>query len=618
MNLKRWSDRLRKVQSDELLYRLHEAGISLNDRILGPRISFPEKIQSVPLPKWPFPLRLEGSVSDLHATADAILNGEWRLLNQTWDGKTPWGWDAIHQWSWPMDGSPIGMVGRGPSGIDPKFAWEPLRLDGVLILALAGHTGHSKAYELGLLLWRNLYTRHQPFKGFLYTSGIECSFRLMKSLILNVVFESEYTSEDQFRIWRLLWGHQQWLRRYPSLFSSGNNHRIAELAGLAVIEALSPELPRAAPQKVAYELLQHIRTLMHEDGVYVEQSLYYQGTIMEWLLLVKKVVSSQNIYFPADSILEYLTVHMLSMLGPEGTAPMIGDVDDSYILPRTGQSTYLSSVAQSVAADLDVSVPFQPTRDLRSELLGLRLPEYQPTMPLQKSFPDGGISQLLHEDVRLIIDHGPLGYDRMAAHAHADTLSLWLYKSGRPIWVDFGSYAYSAAPKWREWSRSTAAHNTLEINGQSSSTTLGAFAWRDRAQGFLLERGHRVITVAHDGYEHRFGIRHTRKVSLEQDGILIVDTVDGSGEHHVRLSFLLGSGLRLNSSEDGVLCEETSLPIAFFEMSNVGLVFNGYHGDDLQEGWQATGYMRKRPATRLTWSGTVTLPTTIELFWRWA
>jgi hypothetical protein len=357
---------------------------------------------------------------------------------------------------------------------------------------------------------------------------------------------------------------------------------------------------------------------MHEDGVYAEQSLYYQATIMEWAILVKKVLSTTSIYFPIGSILEYLTTHMLSMLGTEGAAPMIGDVDDSYVLPRVAQSTYLSSVVQSVAAELNVSVPFPPNPDLRSELLGTGCPKHEPTMALKNNFPDGGLSLLIHEDVRLIIDHGPLGYDRMAAHAHADTLSLWLYKSGRPIWVDFGSYAYSAAPEWRAWSRSTAAHNTLELNGESSSTTLGAFAWRHRAHAFLMEKGARDITVAHDGYEQRFGIRHTRKVSLKEDGVFVQDTIDGSGEHHVRLSFLLGAGLRLNESENGVSCEETSSPIAFFEISNKRLAFNACHGDELKEGWQATGYMRKRPATRLIWSGTLQLPANVELFWRWA
>ena len=56
---------------------------------------------------------------------------------------------------------------------------------------------------------------------------------------------------------------------------------MSELAGLAIIEALAPHLTDAQPQKSAHEFVTHLQGLMHADGVYSEQSLYYQATVME-------------------------------------------------------------------------------------------------------------------------------------------------------------------------------------------------------------------------------------------------------------------------------------------------------------------------------------------------
>ena len=61
---------------------------------------------------------------------------------------------------------------------------------------------------------------------------------------------------------------------------------------------------------------------------------------------------------------------------------------------------------------------------------------------------DWWISQLKNTKCRVLIDHGALGYERLAAHGHADALSVWAFRGTQPIWVDFGSYSY-ADSDWR-------------------------------------------------------------------------------------------------------------------------------------------------------------------------
>ncbi len=66
-------------------------------------------------------------------------------------------------------------------------------------------------------------------------------------------------------------------------------------------------------------------------------------------------------------------------------------------------------------------------------------------------------------------DGGPHGFLSIAAHAHADALSVEVRHDGVDILADPGTYCYHGEPAWRDYFRSTAAHNTLEVAGVSQA-----------------------------------------------------------------------------------------------------------------------------------------------------
>ena len=57
---------------------------------------------------------------------------------------------------------------------------------------------------------------------------------------------------------------------------------------------------------------------------------------------------------------------------------------------------------------------------------------------------------------------------RIAAHAHADALSVEVRYGGVDVLADPGTYCYHGEPEWRSYFRSTIAHNTVEVAGRSS------------------------------------------------------------------------------------------------------------------------------------------------------
>lgn len=133
-----------------------------------------------------------------------------------------------------------------------------------------------------------------------------------------------------------------------------------------------------------------------------------------------------------------------------------------------------------------------------------------------------------------LLDVGKIGPDYLPGHAHADSLSFELSVFGRRVVVDSGTSSYEAdAERLRQ--RSTAAHNTVEIDGESSSEVWGSFRVARRAYpiGVELSRTDDIIRVrcAHNGYKRLRGHPiHHREWVFQEAGVAINDTVGGSFE----------------------------------------------------------------------------------------
>jgi hypothetical protein len=136
----------------------------------------------------------------------------------------------------------------------------------------------------------------------------------------------------------------------------------------------------------------------------------------------------------------------------------------------------------------------------------------------------------------------------IAAHAHADALSVEVRCDGVDILADPGTYCYHGEPEWRQYFQSTVGHNTVEVGGQWQSARGGAFLWLRHATGQEisvtgLDGGDFASwTAVHNGYRAlKPPASHRRSVRLDRTtrAIEIVDQVLG-GDHDIRLAFHLG------------------------------------------------------------------------------
>ena len=115
------------------------------------------------------------------------------------------------------------------------------------------------------------------------------------------------------------------------------------------------------------------------------------------------------------------------------------------------------------------------------------------------------------------------------------------------VLADPGTYCYHGEPAWRQWFRSTAAHNTLEVAGTDQSEPGGPFMWASHAAARVLESrtGGRLQswTAEHDGYRRPpVPATHRRAVSLDAHTrtLTVADTLHTFTDVPVRLSWHLG------------------------------------------------------------------------------
>ncbi len=337
---------------------------------------------------------------------------------------------------------------------------------------------------------------------------------------------------------------------------------------MLIAAELVPDLPRAR------RYARHGRAILsgaalsqfHEDGTGVEQSPTYAAFTLEMLLfgiLVERDRGREPTGETTASLVR-AAEHLRALLDAGGNAPRIGDDDEGRVVatPPDREDRYVASVVAAAAGALDRPDLAPPARAAHLRDVLFASPACAAPAPsglLQ--FRSGGYTvvreRMAGRDMLLVMDHGPLGFDPLAAHGHADALSIWLHVDDQPVLVDAGTYRYNASGPWREWMRSTSAHNTLAVCGESQSLTAGAFNWRHKAKAELhcldASREWR-IAARHDGYLARFGVVHERSCCRVGDGLLVEDIVSPVRDGlDVTIGFLVHPALTVRHHRDGVV-----------------------------------------------------------------
>ena len=637
---------------DPALARIAEGNgqaTAFNTHIFGDRLPVVGDLSSLPT-------AADGWRTALMARADRLLENRhtfFDLQDEHLGDPIDWNRDVSLKVKAPCRFSPWLDYRDSSVAGDAKLVWEPNRHHHLVVLGRAYRLTGDERYAGKVVEDIEGWIRQCPFGlGMNWRSPMELAIRLINWVVaLELVSPSAcLTRAFRARLVAVVYRHLWEISRKYSRCSSANNHLVGEAAGVFVGSCYFTSLGRADSWRRGSReiLLREIESQVLPDGGHCELAPGYHTFVLQFFLLAGVVARDIGDDFPQSywDRLESMFDFQAALHEGGGRVPMFGDCDDGYVVDLGGG-------APSSEELLCVGAVLFERGDLKRLCGGFREPAYwlfgaegvdtfaglqgsENDSPLRsRALPDSGLYLLQHgsEDRRISVtmDCGDLGFGVLAAHGHADAMSVTLRAGGEDILVDPGTFDYFTYPKWRNHFRSTASHNTLAVDGKDQSQMCGPFLWGRRAEARCLDWNPAStggeVAGEHDGYARLDDpVIHRRAVSLDGDRqeLLIRDELVASGDHEVAMYLHFGEECTVTRVDDHLLridCGLVSVSVSIDSRLTVELI----RGDDMQGGdesllgWVSRGYHRKRPSTTLRagghWSGELKMETRLQLSW---
>ncbi|MCX5001096.1 heparinase II/III family protein [Streptomyces sp. NBC_00638] len=514
---------------------------------------------------------------------------------------------------------------------DIKQIWELSRHQYLTVLAAAyAITGNERYAERVAGHLRSWWAANPPLRGVHWISGIELGIRLLSWVWIRRLLDDWPGAADLFEdnpvALNQIWHHQRWLAAFPSRGSSANNHVIAEATGQFAAACAFGWFPSSARWRAdaLRSLERHLRGNTFPSGLNRELATEYHGLVLELGLAAVAEADAADVPVPASIrlVLLRMTDALAAVVDSRLRPPRQGDADDGHglIVDGAGTDRWASLLATGDA--VFGRLAWWPTvtgTDVRTPLLAALVRPYSKnetapavTRPAGRPahFADAGMTILRGPgEIWARCDGGPHGFLSIAAHGHADALSVEVRHDGVDVLADPGTYCYHGQPEWRQYFRSTLGHNTLQLDGSDQSVSGGPFLWTRHARSRVLAadtsgEGIARWSAEHDGYQ---GSVHRRRVELTAASheLRVVDEVRGD-RRAAQLAFhlgpeihadLAGSRAVLTWTRDGEdRSAELDLPAQ--------LSWRTHRGEsDPPLGWYSAGFGRKEPATTLVGTG---------------
>jgi hypothetical protein len=506
--------------------------------------------------------RFPDACEEAAANADAIVDGRYSLLGYpdlcfARDGAgIDWHFDPVHGRTMPRTfWADVRYL--DPRYGDHKIVWELNRHQHWLGLGralwLTGDRRYGDAVAAELQGW---LAANPPLAGANWTSMLELGFRSLSWVAAaHFLLAGEPDGDRRRGPWLvdLLVGLDRQLRHVEqnlSRYFSPNTHLTGEALALYVAGAAFPELAASARWIDAGRgvLLSEISRQIGADGGHAERSTHYHRYTLDFYLLALITAERSGDIEATNAFrdtAERLAVFMKAMVNDHGRMPQIGDDDGGMLWPIAGRDPRDVRDSLSLAAVLldrwdlapwgitEEALWMTGTRDSGLGTWDSGHERHSTTGLTLQVFPDTGLVAVHnHERDHLVFDGGAHGYLN-GGHAHADALSLTLSVGGEPLLIDPGTAAYTIHPELRDRLRSTAAHNTLVVDGRPSSSPSGPFHWQTRADAAIdaAHRNRRLVWLeaSHAGFD---GLRHRRHIVYTPwGGWLIADVLAGEGSH---------------------------------------------------------------------------------------
>lgn len=473
----------------------------------------------------------------LVSQAERVCNHQFDLLGSgsyNFLSDIDWHFDFKSSYRWPSHTLHFKTRSQTKAGADIKVPWELSRFHHSLVLALSWQCTGSKKYSKELFYQISDWIDKNPNGfGVNWTCPMEVAIRAVNwvisfALLLEPLLE-DHQKHFRNKITHSLWQHAHFLRTHlewngPQA-NSGANHLLFDLTGLLTLGCFFKDSRkgqvwlRFAKNQIEYQMERQV----FSDGVHFECSIGYHRLCLEAFLwcaaLAKKLGDpfSWGFYKKLSKMHKFVSDY----IKPSGVAPLIGDNDDgrlidtgvfflhdhSYLLPKSSKGIFC----------LD-----------RFLLDGTTSLEEQGSSLVSSSYKKSGFFFFRNSKARLLTRAGVLAYD--GTHAHNDQLSFELSVNNIDVFIDRGTYQYSANPYQRNLFRSTSAHNTMQVNNIEQNRFLSdVFSMKRETNTKVIENTDCHLKAKLNGFNKLTTreFQHERVFHLNENELIICDAIRG-------------------------------------------------------------------------------------------
>lgn len=417
---------------------------------------------------------------------------------------------------------------------DIKLIWELSRMDWALSLAQAARDGDVNAREK-LNSWLSDWcNKNPPYKGPNWKCGQEASIRVIHLAVAAMLLgQDKAPSTDLMALIEL---HLQ--RIAPTIqyaIAQDNNHGTSEAAALFIGGSLIGSLGRHKGKN--WEdlgrawLENRADHLIGDMGSFSQFSLNYHRLMLDTFSISE--IWRRKLSLPAFSPRLYerilkATQWLFHMIDSEtGDGPNLGANDGALLLPisDTTYRDYRPSVQLAMAL-FNNKIAYED-ESLNSSLLWLGVPIPNQVAPRPEDYiaDDGGFA-ILRRNKAMVV----LRYPRFRFRpSQADALHLDLWLDGKNLLCDAGTYSYNTEYRWIKYFSGTESHNTVQFDVRDQMPRISRFLFGDWLKTSLYEPliKDAVSSRIAIGYKDGKGASHTRSLSLNNSGMLIVDHISG-------------------------------------------------------------------------------------------
>ncbi len=566
--------------------------------------------------------------------AECYLNHNWKYFNYENIIEDPINWHQVPNtnivspkiFSFDIDFHNYNLVGNG------KDIWEKNRHHHLTLLSLAYCISKEEKFAEEVKNQIFSWIEENPYLiGINWTHPLESAIRMISWVwcerLLRNSKHYDVLFNSKSHVWTSIYLHQKFIAATYSRGSSANNHLIGEMAGLYIVSTAFPCYDESDKwQKLSKQILENeIVKQTFSSGCNKEQAFSYQIFVIEFLLLAAIEAKNSKDLFSSHylELLKKMIEIVPLMTDVGGNLPRYGDGDEGMVVQlQPINNNRVNWIYQIANQFLNASVPVPQENMLASQVLGFQKSEsLEKRIPVSGSYAwkDSGIYSLVSsrgspDELFVLADAGPHGYLSISAHGHSDALSFTLSASGIPFIVDPGTYAYLGNNKWREYFKSTRAHNTLIVDNQEQSESQGPFLWKTKANGFVKEwetyKNGAKLVAFHDGYK-KIGVIHQRTFELKNEKLIISDEIQGNGNHKVEIIFHLHPNCIVSENDNNTIIVSNSskkLKIDFPRSMEI-IIESG----EKNSGWYSPKFGVKTIATTITGCANALLPTIFSI-----